>query len=104
MKVDYQMTKAFVRAKLPGCDHYVITTFFEPPIRKKFRGTTTLVPPILRRAILEAKKRAHRGNHVLVYQTSASDGQLLPTLGEMREHQFVIYGLKRNDQNRRARA
>ncbi len=100
VKVDYQMTKAFVRAKLPGCDHYVITTFFYPPIRKKFRDTTTLVPPILRRAILEAKPRATVGDHVLVYQTSASDVALLPALGELREHRFVVYGLKRADQKK----
>ncbi len=98
VKVDYQMTKAFVRAKLPACDHYLITTFFEPPIRKKFRDTTTLVPPILRRAIIDAKPRAKVGNHVLVYQTSASDTSLLPALADIREHRFVIYGLKRHDQ------
>jgi uncharacterized protein (TIGR00661 family) len=98
VKVDYQMTKAFVRAKLPACDHYIVTTFFEPPIRKKFRDTTTLVPPILRHAILEAKDRAKAGEHVLVYQTSSSDSQLLPQLGELREHRFVVYGMKRHDQ------
>ncbi|HEX4512049.1 MAG TPA: MJ1255/VC2487 family glycosyltransferase [Polyangiaceae bacterium] len=98
VKIDYQMTKAFVRAKLPGCDHYVVTTFFEPPVRKKFRGTTTLVPPILRRAIIDAKPKAKTGDHVLVYQTSASDAGLLPTLGKIPEHKFFIYGLKRNDQ------
>ncbi|HSQ62771.1 MAG TPA: MJ1255/VC2487 family glycosyltransferase [Polyangiaceae bacterium] len=102
VKVDYQMTKAFVRAKLPGCDHYVITTFFYPPIRKKFRDDTTLVPPILRRAILEAKPRASVGEHVLVYQTSASDAALLPALAELREHRFVVYGLKRNDQKKKS--
>src|SRR5579864_4575557 len=64
VKVDYQMTKAFVRAKLPACDHYVVTTFFFPPIRKRYARDTTLVPPILRRAILDAKKRARPGEHV----------------------------------------
>jgi uncharacterized protein (TIGR00661 family) len=98
VKVDYQMTKAFVRAKLPACDHYIVTTFFEPPIRKKFRDSTTLVPPILRHAILEAKDRAKVGDHVLVYQTSSSDSQLLPQLGELREHRFLVYGMKRHDQ------
>src|SRR5277367_4970159 len=44
-KVDYQMTKAFVRAKLPACDHYVVTTFFYPQVRHKFDRNTTLVPP-----------------------------------------------------------
>src|ERR1019366_10138177 len=64
-KVDYQMTKAFVRAKLPACDHYVITTFFYPPIRPKYEKDTTLVPPILRKSIIDAKKKAHAGEHVL---------------------------------------
>jgi uncharacterized protein (TIGR00661 family) len=103
VKVDYQMTKAFVRAKLPGCDHYVVTTFFEPPIRKKFRDTTTLVPPILRRAILDAKPKAKVGKHVLVYQTSANTG-LLPILGQIHEQQFFIYGLKRDDQKSKKNA
>ena len=104
VKVDYQMTKAFVRAKLPFCDHYVVTTFFEPPIRKKFRRTTTLVPPILRKPILDAKARARPGDHVLVYQTSSSDTSLLPTLGKLREHKFVVYGMKRPDQSSPAAA
>src|SRR6516162_1470147 len=58
VKIDYQMTKAFVRAKLPACDHYVVTTFFYPPARPKYEKTTTLVPPILRKSILDAKKKA----------------------------------------------
>ena len=41
VKVDYQMTKAFVRAKLPACDHYVVTTFFYPPVRPKYDDNTT---------------------------------------------------------------
>jgi uncharacterized protein (TIGR00661 family) len=96
-KVDYQLTKAFVKAKLAGCDHYIITTFFYPPIRKKYEGTTTLVPPILRKPILDAKKGAKLGDHVLVYQTSASDKRLVPTLNKVKDQRFVVYGLKRQD-------
>lgn len=95
-KIDYQMTRAFVRAKLPGCDHYVVTTFFEPPVRNRFRKNTTLVPPILRTPILEAKKRARFGQHVLVYQTSTSDTKLLDELERVPEREFVVYGLRRN--------
>ncbi|HXX69238.1 MAG TPA: MJ1255/VC2487 family glycosyltransferase [Polyangiaceae bacterium] len=95
-KIDYQMTRAFVRAKLPGCDHYVVTTFFEPPIRNRFRKDTTLVPPILRTPILDAKKRARFGQHVLVYQTSTSDTKLLDELERVPEREFVVYGLRRN--------
>src|SRR3984957_5845769 len=52
-KVDYQRTKPFGPPKLPAFDHYVITTFFYPPIRPKYEKETTLVPPILRRPIIE---------------------------------------------------
>jgi uncharacterized protein (TIGR00661 family) len=96
VRVDYQLIKAFVRAKLPGCDHYVITSFFQPPIRKKYANTTTIVPPILRRAILDAKKQAHTGAHVLVYQTSTSDTKLLDELGGIKGVEFVVYGLRKN--------
>lgn len=95
-RVDYQLTKGFIRAKLPGCDHYLVTTFFHPPIRKKYQGDTELVPPILRKIILDAKKKAHFGNHVLVYQTSASDKELIPTLSSIGNEKFIIYGLRRN--------
>jgi uncharacterized protein (TIGR00661 family) len=95
-KLDYRLTKAFVRAKLPGCEHYLITTFFYPKVRKKCLDTTTLVPSILRRAILHAKKRARLGDHVLVYQTSTSDKRLIPTLNKVQKERFVVYGLRRN--------
>jgi len=95
VKVDYQMTKAFVRAKLPACDHYVVTTFFFPPVRKRYEKETTLVPPILRQAIFDAKRRAHPGDHVLVYQTSTSDSRLIDELNAVDGHTFVIYGLRK---------
>jgi uncharacterized protein (TIGR00661 family) len=95
-KVDYEMTKAFVRAKLPGCDHYVVTSFFEPPVRNRFKKNTTLVPPILREPIVQAKSRARLGSHVLVYQTSTSDSRLLDQLERAGAHEFVVYGLRRN--------
>jgi uncharacterized protein (TIGR00661 family) len=95
-KVDYQMTKAFVRAKLPACDHYVITTFFYPPVRPKFEKETTLVPPILRKNVLDAKKRARAGDHVLVYQTSTSDSSLVDELNRIPGAKFVVYGLRKN--------
>jgi uncharacterized protein (TIGR00661 family) len=96
VKLDYQVTKAFVKAKLPACDHYVITTFFFPPVKKKFQEDTTLVPPILRLPVLEAKASARFGNHVLVYQTSTSDKTLIPTLNAITGERFIVYGLRKN--------
>jgi uncharacterized protein (TIGR00661 family) len=97
-KLDYQLTKAFVRAKLPGCDHYVVTSFFEPPIRRKCEADTTLVPPIVRKEILDAKRRSRPGEHVIVYQTSTSDTKLLDELARIREQRFIVYGLRRSAQ------
>ena len=59
---DYRTARAFVHAKLGRASHYVITTFFRPPLRKK---RTTLVPSLLRPEILAAEPEP--GDHLLVY-------------------------------------
>lgn len=89
-QASFQMAKAIVKAKLPHCDHYLITTFFFPPVRK---ARTTLVPPILRDAVLDAVPSA--GDHVLVYQTSDTFHDLVPTLQRL-PGRFIVYGLKRD--------
>jgi uncharacterized protein (TIGR00661 family) len=90
MRVDFDVTRTFVKSKLPFCDHYLITSFFRPPVRKK---NTSLFPPILRREILEA--RATRGDHLLVYQT----GEGFEFLGDVLRDTGMecrIYGMKRD--------
>ena len=69
-RVAFELTKAFIKGKLPGCDAYYITTFFRPPIRKP---DTSLFPPILRPAILAARPAA--GAHLLVYQSDSTRGK-----------------------------
>jgi uncharacterized protein (TIGR00661 family) len=91
-QASFRMAKAIVKAKLPHCDHYLITTFFFPPVRK---ARTSLFPPILRDAILDAKREPLE--HVLVYQTSDSFHDLIPTLQRL-PHRFFVYGLKRDEQ------
>ena len=61
-KRDYLASRAFISAKLPRANHYVITTFFWPPARKE---RTTLVPSLLRDEVLAAT--AEPGEHLLVY-------------------------------------
>jgi uncharacterized protein (TIGR00661 family) len=97
VELDYNLTKAFIKAKIAGCDHYIITTFFFPPIRKKFADNTTLVPPMLRKAVLDAKKKAKLGEHVIVYQTSMSDSKLVPNLNKIKGEKFIVYGLRRSE-------
>lgn len=91
-EADFQVTKAFVKGKLPFCDHYLITTFFQPSIRKP---KTSLIPPILRPEILAAKPT--RGDHLLVYQTAEGNESLAETLRKTGL-ECRIYGVRRSIQ------
>ncbi len=87
---DFRLAKAAVRVKLPGAYHYLITTFFTPPVRKR---RTTLVPPILRPAILAAERAP--GEHLLVYQTAKATGDALVPLLQSLPVPCRVYGLGR---------
>lgn len=87
---DFELARAFVKSKLPFCDHYLVTSFFRPPIRKE---KTSLHPPILRPEILAA--RATPGEHVLVYQTAEGHGSLVETLRKT-DLPCRVYGMDRS--------
>ena len=88
---DFQLAKASVKVKLPGAWHYLVTTFFQPPVRKE---RTTLVPPILRPDILGARREP--GEHVVVYQTAAANTELIPLLQSL-PFSFRLYGMGRDE-------
>jgi uncharacterized protein (TIGR00661 family) len=87
---DFLVAKGIVKAKLPGCFHYLVTTFFRPPVAKP---RTTLHPPVLRPEILAA--RPEPGEHVLVYQTSTSN-PALPEILRRSGRECRMYGLRRD--------
>ena len=91
-KAEFQLTKAFIKTKLPWCDQYFITTFFHPEIRKE---KTKLFPPILRPEILEAKKKARRGDHLLIYTTGEGNDTMADTL-KATGIECRIYGMRRD--------
>jgi uncharacterized protein (TIGR00661 family) len=86
---DFRLANAIVKSKLPGCAHYLITTFFYPRVAK---ARTTLHPPVLRREILDA--RSEPGDHLLVYQTSTSNKTLVDSLRKSGVP-CRVYGMKR---------
>jgi uncharacterized protein (TIGR00661 family) len=61
---DYTIARAVTRSMVPNAVRYIVTTFFRPPLA---REQTTLVPPILRRAIVEAEPED--GDHLVVYSS-----------------------------------
>ena len=89
-RTDFEVTRAFIKSKLPFCEQYLITTFFYPPLRK---DRTTLVPPILRPEILAA--RPTQGDHLLIYQTGDGHSTLLETLRQSGL-ECRIYGVRRD--------
>jgi len=89
-EASFQIAKGIIKAKVPGAYHYLISTFFYPPIRKR---RTSLHPPILRPEILAAKPEP--GGHLLVYQTYTTNEQL-PELLKRTGIECRIYGLRRD--------
>ncbi|MCB9557573.1 MAG: teichoic acid biosynthesis protein [Deltaproteobacteria bacterium] len=88
---DFQFARGIVKAKLPRCYHYLITTFFFPPLRKP---NTSLFPPILRDEILDAQ--VTQGEHLLVYQTTTTNDRLLEVL-QQTGLPCRVYGMGRSE-------
>jgi uncharacterized protein (TIGR00661 family) len=86
----FHMQRTFVKAKLPFCDHYLVTSFFFPPV---FRRETTMVPPVLRPEVIDMQST--RGDHLLVYQTSEDHDALSEVLSSCGL-ECRIYGMRRN--------
>jgi uncharacterized protein (TIGR00661 family) len=86
----FQIAKGIVKAKVANAYHYLITTFFYPPVRKK---RTSLHPPILRPEILAA--RPEPGGHLLVYQTYTTNKEL-PEILKRTGLECRVYGLRRD--------
>jgi uncharacterized protein (TIGR00661 family) len=86
-KDSYLIAKNIIKAKVPHCNDYLVTSFFDAEIRKE---NTKIIPPILRSEILGAGRK--RLNHILVYQTSTSQRDIVPILNEMERETFYVYG------------
>jgi uncharacterized protein (TIGR00661 family) len=89
-RTGFELARAFVKGKLPLADHYLITTFYYPQIRKP---RTELYPSILRPEILAAKPRP--GDHLLVYQTAEGNDALIAALRDSGVP-CRIYGMRRS--------
>ncbi|MBI5680557.1 MAG: glycosyltransferase [Methanobacterium sp.] len=76
-----------IRSFIVRPKEYLITTFFYPEIKNEKK--VSLYPPVLREEIFNLKPVNRE--HILVYQTSDSNLELIPILKEIDE-KFVIYG------------
>ncbi|MCC2671265.1 MAG: hypothetical protein K0Q72_3736, partial [Armatimonadetes bacterium] len=85
----FRLARMAVKMKLPGAYHYLVTSFFFPPVRKP---RTTLIAPVLRPEVLALRREP--GEHVLVYQTAPTNTSLIPMLAAL-PHEFRVYGMGR---------
>lgn len=90
-KNNYRLAKAIVQTKVPGCDQYFISSFFDAEIKKK---NTAIVPPIVRKIIQEAK--TSKGKHIVMYQTSSSLNTVKEVLQQLPGETFYVYGMNRD--------
>ena len=81
--------------------HHLIVSFFHPPLRCRRRGrgdVDELLPPVLRPAVTQTAART--GEHVLVYQTSATFRPLLEPLARL-DRPVIVYGYGTETEHRR---
>jgi uncharacterized protein (TIGR00661 family) len=91
----YQLAKTIIKAKVPFCQRYLVTSFFDARSRKPH---TVVVPPILRELILQVKAEALPiADHILVYQTASAQDDLVTGLQQVRDKKFLVYGLNRDE-------
>jgi len=90
-KNNFKLAKQIVKAKVPGCKHYFITSFFDATNKKE---NTSIVAPIIRTAIKEAKPS--KKNHIIMYQTSSSLTTVQEVLKQLPDEHFYVYGMNKD--------
>jgi uncharacterized protein (TIGR00661 family) len=83
---DFLLARTVAHTMVPGAVEYIVTTYFQPPVA---RGGTTLVPPIVRPEIVNA--RPERGDHLVVY--SSGDDALIEAL-RSAGIRCLVYGMR----------
>ncbi|MBC7864413.1 MAG: UDP-glucuronosyltransferase [Bacteroidia bacterium] len=91
-KNNFLLARNIVRAKVPGAEKYLVTSFFDAKVLKK---NTEIVPPIIRKAIQSAKTTV--GKHILVYQSAGSAGQLKKVFLNFPDVHFIAYGTNKDE-------
>lgn len=87
-----RIARNIIKTKVPFCKHFFISSFFDAAISKK---NTSIIPPIIRDEIIASS--TSDGNHIIVYQTSTSQTDLIKILTEVTSVEFRVYGFNREE-------
>jgi len=100
IKVPVKYKKAFMEAKgviksfTGRADDYIIMSFGEPGIKKKYAHNTHVVPPIIRSEVKDIKTPTYDGRN-LVYLTRENE-KMVKALSEI-DDEFVVFGYNKNE-------
>ncbi len=90
---DKIFAEAVVHAFIQRADRTLIYSYFYPTLKNT--KTTQYVDPIVRDDILKLKPKV--GDHILVYQTSDSNTQLIELLKKNPDKKFIVYGFHKDE-------
>ncbi|RAP54214.1 MAG: teichoic acid biosynthesis protein [Methanosphaera sp. rholeuAM130] len=88
---DRIFSEAVVHAFIQKANRTLIYSYFYPELKNR---DTKYVNPIIRDEIINLKSTV--SNHILVYQTSDSNSQLIELLKDNPDKQFIIYGFHKD--------
>jgi len=89
---DKLFAEAVVHAFIQKANRTLIYSYFYPPLKNP--DTTQYVHPIIRDDIYSLKPKVK--DHILVYQTSDSNLQLIELLKDNSDKKFIVYGFHKD--------
>lgn len=90
---DKIFAEAVVHAFIQKANRTLIYSYFFPELKNE--KTTKYVDPIVRDEIYALKPKV--GKHILVYQTSDSNTQLIELLKDNSDKKFIVYGFHKDE-------
>jgi uncharacterized protein (TIGR00661 family) len=90
---DKIFAEAVVHAFIQKADRTLIYSYFYPTLKNT--DTTSYVDPIVRDEIYALKPTV--GEHILVYQTSNSNDELIELLKQNPDKKFIVYGFHKDE-------
>ncbi|MFZ2089884.1 MAG: glycosyltransferase family protein [Desulfobaccales bacterium] len=94
-RLPYWQLALVIRFLFSQASHYLVISFFRPPLKPGIRGAR-LAPPVLRESVLS--RQASPGGHVLVYQSIPPFPDFLDFLQRL-PHPVVVYGFHQHRQD-----
>ncbi len=73
-------------------DHNLLISFYQPPLLPKWRDKAIIMPPILRRKVLELEP--HDEGHIVVYQSNSTHSALIDFLRAATSRICHVFGYR----------